>query len=179
MLEPVVGDLEVEQRGHQRFGHEAATEGALQAPSAGIVGLEQAGVDRARPEGHGGAVEPGSVGTFDEERHRSRVLERPAGWARLGLDAAGGIDADGRDIKQRFGHVRCVEAAGEDDRDTGRDGPGSLDRGAAAGAAECRRIAGVEQDGLQVGLGLVGRGLPGEIVRRRPRHRPRQARAAP
>ena len=64
-----VGELEVEQRGHQRLGHETAAEGAIDAPASGGVRFEQAGVHRSRPDGNGGSVEPGCVGTLDEERH--------------------------------------------------------------------------------------------------------------
>ncbi|HEY6016169.1 MAG TPA: hypothetical protein VIU16_05230, partial [Gaiellaceae bacterium] len=44
-----VGAFELVERGHERLGDVAAAERTVDAPAAGRIGLEEAGIDRCRP----------------------------------------------------------------------------------------------------------------------------------
>ena len=61
-----VGILELAERGHERLGHVAPTELALDAPPAVLVGLEEARVDRRRTNGKVRPIEARRASAFGE-----------------------------------------------------------------------------------------------------------------
>ena len=150
MAERVVGGLELGERGHERLGHVPAAEVALHPPAARSVGIEQAGVDRRRAERDVRPIVTGRLGALDEERDAERVLGRPLPGVARRLDAAGDVDADGRDLAQGLGDIGRGQAAGQDDRHLPGDAA-AADRDALAGAARMGPAGRVEEDALDAG----------------------------
>ncbi len=74
VAEARVGILELAERGHERLGDVAAAERPVQAPAAGCVGIEQAGVGNLGPGGYMGSVEAGCAGTLREQSDGQRIL---------------------------------------------------------------------------------------------------------
>ena len=105
VAERVVRGLELVEGRHQRLGHVAATEVALHPPATGAVRLEQAGVDRRRPERDVRPVVAGGPGALHEQGDPERVLARPLPGDARRLDAGRDVDADRRDLAQRLGDV--------------------------------------------------------------------------
>ncbi len=103
VADPGVGALETLERGHQRLGHVAAAELAVDPPAAGRVRLEETGMDRRRAGRDVGPVDPGRAGPLGEQRDAERVLARALAGCSRRLDARGDVDADGRDLEDGRG----------------------------------------------------------------------------